>query len=129
MSRANRCTPRSTRNSSRPVTAMAVRQKDVSREALSRLPKLDIHELREEWCRLYKADASPHLSRALLIRAVAYRMQEVALGGLRPHSQHQLRQVAMELKQTGAAAKRFRPQLKPGTRLMRGWEGRAQGVV
>src|SRR5437667_6790543 len=129
MSRANRCTPRSTRNSSRPVTAMAVRQKDVSREALSRLPRLDIHELREEWCRLYKADASPHLSRELLIRAVAYRMQEVALGGLRPEPQRQLRQIAMELKQTGAAAKRFRPQLKPGTRLMRGWEGRAQGVV
>jgi len=43
----------------------------------SRLPKLDIRELREEWRRLYKADASPHLSRELLIRAVAYRMQEV----------------------------------------------------
>ena len=63
---------------------MAARQKDVSREALSRLPKLDIRELREEWCRLYKTDASPHLSRELLIRAVAYRVQEAALGGLRP---------------------------------------------
>ena len=62
---------------------MAARQKDASREALSRLPKLDIHELREEWRRLYKADVSPHLSRELLIRAVAYRMQEIALGGLR----------------------------------------------
>src|SRR5437870_12244438 len=68
---------------------------------------------------LYKADASPHLSRDLLIRAVAYRMQEVALGGLRLEPQRQLRQIATELKQTGGAAKRFRPQLKPGTRLMR----------
>ena len=101
---------------------MAVRQKDVSREALSRLPKLDICELREEWRRLYKSGASPHLSRELLIRAVAYRMQEVALGGLRPEPQRQLRQIAMELKQTGEA-KRFRPQLKPGTRLMREWQG------
>src|SRR3984893_17078162 len=46
---------------------------------------------------LYKADAAPHLSRELLIRAVAYRMQEVALGGLRPEPQRQLRQIAMEL--------------------------------
>jgi len=106
------------------VTAMAARHKDASREALARLPKLDIRELREEWCRLYKADASPHLSRELLIRAVAYRMQEVALGGLRPEPQRQLRQIATELKQTGGAAKRFRPQLKPGTRLMREWQGR-----
>ncbi len=108
---------------------MAARAKDASREALSRLPKLDIHELREEWCRLYNLDASPHLSRELLIRAVAYRIQEVALGGLRPQSQRQLRQVAMELKQTGAAAKRFRPQLKPGTQLMREWQGRTYEVV
>src|SRR5205823_9384167 len=77
----------------------------------------------------YKADVSPHLSRELLIRAVAYRMQEVALGGLRPEPQRQLRQIAMELKHTGTAAKRFRPQLKPGTRLMREWQGRTYEVV
>jgi hypothetical protein len=110
------------------VTAVA-RQLKASREALARLPKLDIHELREEWRFLYKADASPHLSRELLIRAVAYRMQELALGGLRPELQRQLRQIATELKQTGGAAKRFRPQLKPGTRLMREWQGRTYEVV
>src|SRR5438132_5374325 len=100
-----------------------------SKEALSRLPKLDIRELREEWRFLYKTDASPHLSRELLIRAVAYRMQEIALGGLRPEPQRQLRQIAQELKQTGAAAKRFRPQLRPGTRLIREWQGRTYEVV
>jgi hypothetical protein len=108
---------------------MAARHKDATREALSRLPKLDIHELREEWCFLYKADASPHLSRELLIRAVAYRMQEVALGGLRPEPQRQLRQIAQELKQTGEAGKRFRPQLRSGTRLLREWQGRTYEVV
>jgi len=41
--------------------------------------------------------ASPHLSRELLLRAVAYRMQEVALGGLRPERQRQLRQFAQQL--------------------------------
>jgi DUF2924 family protein len=76
------------------VTAMA-RQHKASKEALSRLPKLDVRELREEWCRFYNADASPHLSRELLIRAVAYRMQEVVLGGLHPEPQRQLREIAM----------------------------------
>jgi hypothetical protein len=56
-------------------------------------------------------------------------MQEVALGGLRPEPQRQLRQIAQELKQTGAAARRFRPQLKPGTRLIREWQGRTYEVV
>jgi len=108
---------------------MAARQTDASREALSRLPKLDISELREEWRRLYKTDASPHLSRELLIRAVAYRLQEVALGGLRPEPQRQLRQIVQELQQTGEGATRFRPQLKPGTRLMREWQGRTYEVL
>jgi hypothetical protein len=107
---------------------MAARQKDASREALSRLHKLDIRELREEWRRLYKADASPHLSRELLIRAVAYRMQEVALGGLRPEPQRQLRQIAQQLKHAGAAPIRLRSQLKSGTRLMREWQGRTYEV-
>jgi hypothetical protein len=111
------------------MTAMAAQQKDVSREALSRLLEFDVHQLREEWRRLYKADASPHLSLELLIRAVAYRMQEVALGGLRPKPQRQLREIAQELKQTGATAMRHRPQLKPGTRLIREWQGRTYEVV
>ena len=52
-------------------------------EALARLPKLDRDELRQQWRALYKAEASPHLSRELLVRAVAYGMQELTLGGLR----------------------------------------------
>jgi Protein of unknown function (DUF2924) len=108
---------------------MIVRQKDASREALSRLLKLDIRELREEWCRLYKVHASAHVSRELLIRAVAYRIQEVALGGLRPEPQRQLRQIAQELKEGRQATIRLRPQLKPGTRLMREWQGRTYEVM
>ena len=42
-----------------------------SSEALSRLPQLDLGELRELWCRLYKTETSPRLSRELLVRAVA----------------------------------------------------------
>ena len=97
------------------------------REALARLPKLDLGELRQQWRILYKTEASPHLSRELLVRAVAYRMQEVALGGLRLPRQRQLRQIAQQFKQTGAANTPPRPELKPGTRLVREWQGRTYG--
>ena len=43
-------------------------------------------------------------------------MQEVASGGPR-----------LELQQTGRV--RIRPQLKPGTRLMREWQGRSHEVM
>jgi hypothetical protein len=90
---------------------------------------LDLDELRAEWRRLNKADVSPRLSRDLLVRAVGYRLQELAFGGLRPEPQRQLRQIAMELKQTGAATTRRRPQLASGTRLIREWRGRRYEVV
>jgi hypothetical protein len=99
------------------------------REALSRLPTLDIGELRKQWRSLYKTQAPPNLSRELLLRAVAYRMQEVALGGLRPARQRQLRQVAQQFKQTGAANVPARPALKPGTRLIREWQRRTHDVL
>ena len=53
----------------------------VDEEALSRLLTLDIGQLRQQWRGLYKTQAPRHFSRELLVRAVAYRMQEVALGG------------------------------------------------
>jgi hypothetical protein len=111
------------------MTAMTARHKDAGREALARLPMLDLDALRQEWRRLNKADACPRLSRDLLVRAVAYRLQELAFGGLRPEPQRQLRQIAIELKQTGAATTRLRPQLPSGTRLIREWRGRRYEVM
>jgi hypothetical protein len=107
----------------------ANRQDAVSKETLSRLPKLDIGELRQQWRGLYKTQAPRHLSRELLVRAVAYRMQEVALGGLRPEPQRQLRRITQQFKDTGEATIRARPQPKPGTRLLREWQGRTYDVL
>jgi hypothetical protein len=99
------------------------------REALSRLPELDLGELRQQWRALYKADASPHLSRELLVRAVAYRMQEVALRGLRSERQRQLRHVAQQLNQTAEIRRHARLELKSGTRLVREWRGETYEVL
>jgi hypothetical protein len=107
----------------------AIQDARACREALVRLTELDLGELRQQWRTLYKADASPHLSRELLVRAVAYRMQEAALGGLRPKRQRQLRHFAQQLKESGEGLLRPRPELKPGTRLVREWRGRTYEVL
>jgi hypothetical protein len=106
---------------------MTARQNTPNREALSRLSELNLVELRDLWCHLYKSEAAPHLSRELLVRAIAYRIQEVAAGGPRLELRRQLRQIALELQQTGRL--RIRAQLKPGTRLMREWRGRSHEVL
>ena len=73
--------------------------------------------------------SAANLSRELLLRALAYRMQEVALGGLRPARQRQLRQMAQQFNRIGAANTPPRPELKPGTRLIREWQGRTYDVL
>ena len=108
---------------------MPGRQNGVTEEALSRLPELGLRQLRELSCRLYNTTAVPRLSRELLMRAVAYRIQELASGGLRPELQRQLHQIALGLQQTGRVTIRPRPQLKPGTRLLREWQGRSHEVL
>jgi len=107
----------------------AIHNAAACREALARLPELDLDALRRQWRVLYKTAASPHLSRELLMRAVAYRMQELALGGLRPERQRQLRQFARQLKENREERIRARPELKPGTRLVREWRGRTYEVL
>ena len=107
----------------------AIHDPTACREALSRLPTLEIGELRQQWRGLYKTRPPANLSRGLLLRAVAYRMQEVALGGLRPARQRQLRQMAQQFNRIGAANTPPRPELKPGTRLMREWQGRNYDVL
>ena len=101
----------------------------VHEEALSRLLTLDIAELRQLWRGLYKTQAPRHFSRELLVRAVAYLMQEVARGGLRPEPQRQLRRIAQQFKETGDATMGARAKPKPGTRLMRQWQGRTYDVL
>ena len=59
------------------------------RADLDRLEPFGRSELREEWRRLYRSPP-PSLSRDLLLRAVAYRIQEdegAATGAAPPHTQ------------------------------------------
>ena len=107
----------------------AIEEATACREALSGLRELDLGELRQQWRILYKTEASPYLSHELLVRAVAYRMQEAALGGLRPQQQRQLRQVAQQLNQTAEIRRRARLELKSGTRLVREWRSRTYEVL
>ena len=107
----------------------AFRDVRACREALPRLPALDLTELRQQWRTLYKSEASPHLSRELLLRAAAYRLQEVSLDGLRPERQRQLRHIAEQFNETGEIRRRTRVELKSGTRLVREWQGRTYEVL
>jgi len=100
-------------------------------ERLSRLQELDSAALREEWRRLCRSEP-PRISRDLLMRAIAYRLQELAFGGLPKWARQSLAGSAIDsdLSDRGAPApKQAEPRLKPGARLIREWRGRTQTVI
>jgi hypothetical protein len=99
---------------------------------LEQLQRLGSAALREECRRLYRSEP-PRLSRDLLIRAIAYRLQELEFGGLPKWARQTLAgsAVAPEPSDESAAAtpKSTEPLLKPGVRLVREWHGRTHTVV
>jgi hypothetical protein len=102
--------------------SVLVREIDELQEATS-------DNLKQRWRALYGTQAPRRISRDLLVRALAYRIQEKALGGLKPSTRRLLAKVA-----TDASARRpiqVAPEfsLKPGTVLLREWHGRQHQVI
>ena len=108
---------------------MARESLDRLREALTRLPTASRADLKAEWRRLYRSEPPARLGRELLLGAIAYRLQEDALGGLRPESQRRLRHIAGQVSRGEEPAINHAPRLKPGTRLLREWQGRTHEVL
>ena len=84
------------------------------------LGRLSTSELKTEWVRVFRADP-PRLTPDLLRLAIGYRLQERLHGGLPARTR---RQIAAPITRQGATA-----LMKPGTRLLRSWNGRTIEVL
>jgi hypothetical protein len=94
---------------------------------LAGLPALGPERLKEQWRTLYGTEPPPRISEDLLRRAIAYRLQERALGGLKPSTRRLLLRVARD-------ARRSRPatpvrKITPGAVLIREWRGTTHQVT
>jgi hypothetical protein len=97
-------------------------------QRIAALNELMAQQLRDEWRRLYQGQP-PRLSRDLLIRTIAYRMQELTYGGLSKATQRRLAALAKELEVKGSIVITPDASLRPGTRLVREWRSRTHTVV
>ncbi len=96
---------------------------------LAELESASPAELRIRWERAHKHPAPKWASRDLLLRALAYHIQERAEGGL---SQAALKRLAHLADPKGNGGRPPRPalsRLKPGTRLVREWRGAVHRVT
>jgi hypothetical protein len=80
-------------------------------------------ELKERWRNLYGTEPPGKIHRSLLIPAIAHRMQENALGGLKPSARRHLMRVARNTTDARQASGYPRLSPRPGTVLVRDWGG------
>jgi hypothetical protein len=107
----------------REKRSMKRRTPAIGREKLATeiasLSKLGTDELRERWKAMF--GHPPSRSRSFLTRAIAYRLQEKAFGGLKPSTQRMLAEFAYDGANGSAAVRSC--ILRPGAVLVREWRG------
>lgn len=91
---------------------------------LAALTSSDLHQLRVQWRKLMRSEAPAHLTRSLLLRILAYKVQELAYGGLDRESVRYLDRIAERLaagdtNPVPPVPDPRRGRLRPGTLLER----------
>ena len=94
---------------------------------MAEIQAMDLPSLRDEWRRHYRASPARRLSRDLLIRGIAYKLQEKTRGGLSKATQRRLR--ARPFAATGRVVPESGTKVRPGTHLVREWQGRTYVVT
>ena len=100
-------------------------------QQVTELSKMTHSELKDRWCDLFGTEP-PGYKREHLIRRLAYRIQELAYGGLSDAAKEQLTQIADAAGDQVTRKKRRKAkstQPLPGTRLVREWRGVRHEVV
>lgn len=101
---------------------------DIASE-LARLEALSNFELRGEWRRLHSMQPPKSLSRDLLLRGITYKIQERAFGGLAKSILRKLTGTQPEATSATNWKAAHRTTVKPGTRLVREWNGDTHTVL
>ncbi len=97
---------------------------------LAALKTAPTSELKQQWRDLFYAEPPP-FNRRYLESRLAYRIQELAYGGLKPETIRRLEALGEQLDGGDRKKSRFRADLKPiaGTRLIRDYQGTEQVVT
>lgn len=114
--------------SGRQSVTVAMEQQALT-ESVQSLAQLTAAALRALWPRWFKRPPPARLRRDLLVRALAYRMQERSQGGLTPATRKQLRVLAEAGKSRSTMTAGESPRVTPGTQLIREWRNERHQVT
>jgi Protein of unknown function (DUF2924) len=105
-------------------------QQDPIPARLAALKTTPTSDLKAQWRDLFETEPPP-FNRRYLESRLAYRIQELAYGGLKPETIRRLETLGEQLDGGNITMRRIRADLKPitGTRLLREWQGVEQIVT
>jgi hypothetical protein len=94
------------------------------------LPEKSTHELKQLWRDLYDREPPPY-NKPFLIKRLAYRIQELAYGGLSSRTEARLKELIEEEDRRVKGKQPLRKSDRPiaGTRLIREWKGVEHAVT
>jgi len=97
---------------------------------IAALKATPVDELRRQWQQLFDTPP-PRYNRRFLESRLAYRLQELAYGGLKPETVRRLEQLGEQLDGGDVAVRRRRAEDRPiaGTKLIREYRGVMQQVT
>jgi len=97
---------------------------------LAALKTTSTPDLKQQWRDLFATEPPP-FNRRYLESRLAYRIQELTYGGLKPETIKRLEALGEQLDGGNIVTRRIRADLKPiaGTRLIRDWQGVEQIVT
>ena len=98
-------------------------------DRLAELETSSTAELRARWEQVFNRTAPTRASRDLLLRALAYHIQERSEGGLSKSTRRRLAKLAGLNGENREAMSLHRVRLKPGSRLIREWRGEVHRVT
>ena len=98
-------------------------------DELTELRGLDSAALKQRWQVLYRTEAPVRIGQILLLQAVAYRLQEKALGGLKPSTRRLLERTAEDSFHRRTPSEAPATRVTPGSVLIREWHGVSHRVT
>jgi hypothetical protein len=93
------------------------------------LRSLSREQLNQRWCELFVSERPPRICGELLIKALAYRLQENTLGGLKPATRRLLESWGRKNAEPSLPTQPVKTRLKAGTVLVREWHGTTHRVT
>lgn len=92
-------------------------------QQVAALPGLPVAELKRMWRELFGSEPPIAYDKRFMVKRLAYRLQELAYGGLSQQTVERLKRLAQDENLIGAVAADTPARPVVGTRLIREWKG------